>query len=67
MIFEYAVFDERYHSIGTEAGALFATNDLSEAKTVANEVGFRSVVVRLTPAPELTYDARFNADLPLAP
>lgn len=70
MIYEYLVLDSRYHSVPLEANRFFATNELAEAKLVANEVGFNSVVVRFDPATgehSLFYDAAFNTDLPLAP
>jgi hypothetical protein len=39
----------RYRVLGQEANRFFATNDLVEAKLVANEVGFGSLSVRLDP------------------
>ncbi len=57
-------------SVGLEANRYFASNELAEAKLVANEVGFNSVVVRFDPATgehHLIYDAALNTDVALAP
>lgn len=69
-LFDFLVLDERYHHIGLDAGVSFATNDLDEAKLVANEIGFNSVVVNYdneTGLWELVYDAKENAELSLKP
>ncbi len=67
-IFEYIVFDERYHWLKMDADGIFATNEFDEAKLVANEVGFYSVVIRVdikTGNHTLVYDARYNEELAL--
>lgn len=49
VIFKYAVLDERYHSDPDKAESYFATNELDEAKRVANEVCLNAVIVRNDP------------------
>jgi hypothetical protein len=68
--FEYLVLDERYHDIGLDTDVIFATNQLDEAKRVANEVGVNSEVVQYdveTGWCEIVHDARTHASLSLAP
>ena len=68
MIYEFVVMDERFHTNRREAEIYFATNDLAEAKNVANEVGFNCVVVRCATDPDdfqLVYDAALNTELAL--
>ena len=60
--------NRRTPALGLEANIFFASNDLAEAKLVANEIGFNSMIVRVDPdtgEPSLVYDAAFNEELPL--
>jgi hypothetical protein len=67
---EFRVLDERYHEEGLDANTYYACDDPDDAVAVANEAGVAFVVVRVdhdTGFPTIIFDARFNAELPLAP
>ncbi len=65
----FIVADSRYHEDPGTAEYYFATNDLNEAKLVANEVCFNAVILKNGPLGEieLVYDAAFNTELALEP
>jgi hypothetical protein len=67
---EYFVADSRFHKDPDRIEVYYASNDLADAKLVANEAGFNFVFVRYDSGLdhyELVYDARFHIELALEP